>query len=176
MKTRYTPLVILIVASWVGLGQSWGGGRRAEDRAQVLAWEAFSADLSRGDCTMDSLSEQASITLPIGQVISKDEYRQACSSSMGDTTVGDTSVRGGKVVTIDRSNFSVEATVTTTAVSFKGGYQQEVSYPAAFFMSMDVKTNKLTEVRMYSQNIALLAARGYTMVPSSVYGPVIRPA
>ncbi|CAN0310938.1 unnamed protein product [Ectocarpus fasciculatus] len=42
-------------------------------------------------------------------------------------------------------------------------------------MTIDVRTNKLAEVRMYAQNIALLAARGYTMIPSSSYGPVIRP-
>eukprot|EP00752_Nemacystus_decipiens_P018383 g16490.t2 len=125
---------------------------------------------------MNSLSEQASVTLPIGQTVSKDEYRVACENSMGDTTVGKVFFHDEKVVTIDRSNFSVEAVVTTEAVSLKGGVSQEITYPAAFFMSIDIRTNKLAEVRMYSQNIALLAARGYTMVPSSSFEPVIRPA
>ncbi|CAM9389056.1 unnamed protein product [Ectocarpus sp. 13 AM-2016] len=223
MKTRHSALVIFIVASWVGLAQSWGGGRRAEDKTHTLAWQAFSADMGRGDCTMDSLSEQASVTLPIGQTVTKDElevslalslseattgaalldllvakpaswslfapapdghYRLACENSMGDTTVGETSLHDGKLVSIDRVNFSVEAMVTAKATSLKTGFQQDVSYPAAFFMTIDLRTNKarkkncissLPEVRMYAQNIALLAARGYTMIPSSTYGPVIRP-
>ncbi|CAM9648986.1 unnamed protein product [Scytosiphon promiscuus] len=162
----------------MGLGDSWGGGqRRAEDKAHLIAWEDFSADLGRGDCTMGSLSDQGIVTLPIGQVVSKEEYQLACENSMGDTTVRDKSVHQGKVVTIDRTTFSVEATITAKATSLKGGVEQEISYPAAFFMSMDVRTNKArTCVRMYAQNIALLAARGYTMVPSSSHSPVIRPA
>ncbi|CAM9468948.1 unnamed protein product [Ectocarpus sp. 12 AP-2014] len=117
----------------------------------------------------------ASVTLPIGQTVTKDEYRLACENSMGDTTVGETSLHDGKLVSIDRVNFSVEAMVTAKATSLKTGFQQDVSYPAAFFMTIDLRTNKLAEVRMYAQNIALLAARGYTMIPSSSYGPVIRP-
>ncbi|CAN0364587.1 unnamed protein product [Ectocarpus sp. 6 AP-2014] len=175
MKTRHSALVIFIVSSWAGLAQSWGGGRRAEDKTHTLAWEAFSADMGRGDCTMHSLSEQASVTLPIGQTVTKDEYRLACENSMGDTTVGETSLHDGKLVSIDRVSFSVEAMVTAKATSLKTGFQQDVSFPRGFFMTIDLRTNKIAEVRMYAQNIALLAARGYTMIPSSSYGPVIRP-
>lgn len=125
---------------------------------------------------MDSLSEEATVTLPIGQVVSKEEYRLACSGSMGDATVGRTSVVTDQLMTIDKANFSVEATIVTEGIAAKSGNKREVSYPAAFFLTVDSRTDQVTAVRMYAQNIALLAARGYSMVPDDKNAPVIRPA
>eukprot|EP00904_Undaria_pinnatifida_P006249 jgi/Undpi1/2754/HiC_scaffold_14.g06131.m1 len=159
MKAQCKELVVFAVIPWMGCVQAWGGGRR-EDRKHTLAWDAFSEDLCRGDCTFASLSDTARVTLPMGQTISKEEYRLACTNSLGDATVGETTI----VVTVDKSSFGVEFTLTTKAFAPKGEVQQSVSYPAAFFLAVDLRTNQVTEVRMYAQNIALLAARGYSMV------------
>ncbi|CAM9294369.1 unnamed protein product [Discosporangium mesarthrocarpum] len=122
---------------------------------------------------MATISDEASVMMPLGQNVSKSEFQTFCNSHAEDASTVTTQIIKKQLVSLDKLSFVVEVTIKSEVIGRKGASPSEISYPAAYFVTVDSTLEKVTEIRVYAQNMAVLAARGYKMVPDQNNAPLV---